>query len=159
MKPPMWSASARSWISSLTRGSVDDLIKNTDRKEIGRRGQRITGRALSQFQSRLAEPLALARAWLRLIEAKPGGAGFVEGIVEQLHRDINDHVPVARDTIRKLQQASPAVPLASALCCALDAVESLDGIFRRKQEGDGNVAIGPVQALSRRPPVRPWAAR
>ena len=69
--------------------SVDDLIKNTDRKEIGRRGQRITGRALSQFQSRLAEPLALARAWLRLIEAKPGGAGFVEGIVEQLHRDIN----------------------------------------------------------------------
>ena len=128
--------------------SVDDLIKNTDRKEIGRRGQRITGRALSQFQSRLAEPLALARAWLRLIEAKPGGAGFVEGIVEQLHRDINDHVPVARDAIQKLQRASPAVPLASALCCALDAIESLDGIFRRKQEGDGNVAIGPVQALS-----------
>ena len=128
--------------------SVDDLIKNTDRKEIGRRGQRITGRALSQFQSRLAEPLALARAWLSLIEAKPGGAGFIEGIVEQLHRDINDHVPVARDTIQKLQRASPAVPLASALCCALDAIESLDGIFRRKQEGDGNVAIGQVQALS-----------
>lgn len=128
--------------------SVDDLIQKTDRKEIGRRGQGITGRALSQFQSRLAEPLALARAWLRLIEAKPGGAGFVEGIVEQLHRDINDHVPVARDTIQKLQRASPAVPLASALCCAFDAIESLDGIFRRKQAGDGNVAIGPVQALS-----------
>ena len=128
--------------------SVDDLIKNTDRKEIGRRGQRITGRALSQFQSRLAEPLALARAWLRLIEAKPGGAGFVEGIVDLLHRDINDHVPVARDTIQKLQRASPAGPLASALCCALDAIESLDGIFRREHEGDGNVAIGSVQALS-----------
>lgn len=127
---------------------VDDLIKNTDRKEIRRRGRTITGRALSQFQSRLAEPLALARDWLRLIEAKPGGAGFVEGIVEEFQRDINDHVPVARDTIQKLQRASPAVPLASALCCALQAIESLDGIFRRKQEGDGNVAIGPVQALS-----------
>lgn len=128
--------------------SVDDLIKHTDRKEIGRRGQRITGRALSQLQSRLAEPLDLARAWLRLIDAKPGGAGFVEGLVEQLHRDINDHLPVARDTIQRLQRASPAVPLASALCCALDAIESLDGIFRRKLEGDGDVAIGPVQALS-----------
>ena len=128
--------------------SVDDLIKNTDRKEIGRRGRSITGRALSQFQIRLAEPLDLARTWLRLIEARPGGAGFVEGIVEQLHRDINDHVPVARDTIKKLQRGSPAVPLASALCCALDAIESLDGIFRREHEGDGNVAIGSVQALS-----------
>lgn len=128
--------------------SVDDLIKNTDRKEIGRRGQKITGRALSQFQSRLAEPLALARAWLRLIEAKPGGAGFVEGLVEQLHSDISGHLPVARDSIQELQQACSAVPLASALCCALDAIVSLDGIFRRELEGDGNVAIGPVQALS-----------
>ena len=128
--------------------SVDDLIKHTDRKEIGRRGKKITGRALSQFQSRLADPLAHARAWLRLIEAKPGGAGFVESLVEQLHRDINDHLLVARDTIRKLQRASPAVPLASALCCALDTIESLDGIVRGKLEGDGNVAIGPVQALS-----------
>ena len=128
--------------------SVNDLIKNTDRKEIGRSGQGITGRALSQFQSRLAEPLALAQAWLHLMEAKPGGAGYVHGIVEQLHSDINDHVPVARDAIQKLQRASPTVPLASALCCALDAVESLDAIFRRKREGGGNVAIGSVQALS-----------
>ena len=128
--------------------SVDDLIKNTDRKEIGRRGQRITGRALSQFQSRLADPLALARAWLRLIEAKPGGAGYVEGLVEQLHRDVNDHVPGARDTIKELQRDSPAIPLASALCCALEAIEALDGIFRREHEGDGNVAIASVQALS-----------
>ena len=139
----------REIVSQLAdKRSVDDLIKHTDRKEIGRRGQRITGRALSQFQSRLAEPLALARAWLRLIEAKPGGAGFVEGLVEQLHRDISVHLPVARDTIQELQRASPAVPLASALCCALDAIESLDGIFRRKLEGDGNIAIGPVQTLS-----------
>jgi len=130
------------------RRSVDDLVQNTDRNDIGRRGQRITGRALSQFKSRLAEPLALARAWLRLIEAKPGGAGFVEGIVEQLHSDISGHLPVARDTIQELQRASPAVPMASALCCALDAIESLDGIFRRKQESDDDVAIGPVQALS-----------
>ena len=128
--------------------SVDDLIENTDRKDIGRSGQRITGRALTQVQRRLADPLALAQTWLHLIEAKPGGAGFVERIVEQLHRDISHHVPVARDTIQKLQQTSPAVPLASALCCALAAIESLDGIFRRKQDDDGNVSIGPVQALS-----------
>ena len=139
----------RQIVDQLTdKRSVNDLITNTDQKEIGRGGQRIMGRALSQFQSRLAEPLALARAWLGLMEAKPGGAGYVHGIVKQLHSDIDSLVPVARDALQTLQRASPAVPLASALCCTLNAIESLDSVFRRKQEGDGNIAIGPIQALA-----------
>ena len=130
------------------RKSVHDLIENTYRHDLGRRGGSITGRALAQFEGRLAVPLQLAHKWLRIIEAKPGGSGFVEATVEQMRRDFDHHVPAASNAIQRLQQARPALPLASALRCALDSIDSLASIFRREFNVDAEVAIGPVQTLS-----------
>ena len=128
------------------RKSVAGMVENTYRRDLGGRGHSITGRALSQFEGRLATLLESASAWLRIVTAKPDGAGRTGAAVERLRRDFDELAPAARSAIGRVQRASPVLPLASALIRALDAISSLHGILSR--EPDVDVPVGPVQALS-----------
>ena len=128
-----------------SRKAVADMVEKT-RRNLGGRGRRITGPALSQLENRLARPLELAGEWLRIIAAKPDDAGRTGAAVERLRRDVDKLAPAARSAIERLQNANPALPLASALIRALDAIGSLQGILRR--DPDIDLAIGPVQVLS-----------
>ena len=130
------------------RKSVSNLVENTYRGDLGRRGGSITGRALSQFEGRLTTPVGLAQDWTRIIEARPGGTRFVEGNVERLSRDMNSLGSAARDAIERLQGARPTPSLSSALRCALSTIVTLDSIFHRAEVQRAYIAIGPVQALS-----------
>lgn len=126
-----------------SRRSLASLIENTRR---GGRGRSITGRALSQFESRLATLLELVDAWRRIIAAKPDGTGRTGAAVERLRRNVDELAPAARSAIERVQRASPELPLASALTCALGAITLLQGILRR--EPDRGLEIGPTEALS-----------
>ena len=128
------------------RKSVADLIDNTYRRDLGGRGGSITGRALSQFENRLATPLDLANTWLRLIVARPNRAGFVGAAVERLRSDVDKLAPAARSAIEHLRRTNSALPLASALARAFDVIDSLHGLLQREFEVDA--AVGPIQALS-----------
>ena len=130
------------------RKSVSNLVETTSKVDLGRRGGSITGRALSQFEGRLTTPVNLAQDWTRIIEARPGGARFVEGNVERLRRDMNSLGSAARDAIERLQGAQPTPSLSSALRCALSTISTLDSIFHRAEVQRADIAIGPVQALS-----------
>ena len=117
------------------------MVENTYRRDLGGRGHSITGRALSQFEGRLATLLESASAWLRIVTAKPDGAGRTGAAVERLRRDFDELAPAARSAIGRVQRASPVLPLASALIRALDAISSLHGILGR--EPDVDVPVGP----------------
>ena len=128
--------------------AIHTLIEDTDRHAVGRHGESISGRALAQLESHLAPPSELARTWLRIMEARPGGAGFVETTVEHLRRGVEDHAPTALDAITRLRQTQPAAPLAGALTCAFQAIESLTSLFQRGGDSCPEIVLGPIQALS-----------
>ncbi len=130
------------------RKAVHTLIEDTDRHAVGRHGESISGRALAQLESRLDAPRDLARAWLRIMEARPGGAGFVEKTVERLRSAVDERAPAALDAIARLRQAQLTAPLAGALACAAEAVESLTNLFRRGGDSGPEIGLGPIQALS-----------
>ncbi len=130
------------------RKAVHTLIEDTDRHGVGRYGESISGRALAQLESRLDAPRDLARVWLRIMDARPGGAGFVEKTIERLRNAVDDHGPAALDAIAHLGQARLTTPLAGALACAAEAVESLSNLFRRGGDSGPEIALGPIQALS-----------
>ena len=130
------------------RRAVHALIDATDRHAVGRHGDSISGRALNQMESRLAEPRNLTRDWLRIMEARPGGAGFLESAVEDLRRVLGKHAPPAIQAITRLRQTEPAPALESALACAAQAIESLTNLFRRDADACCEIAMGPIQAVS-----------
>ena len=130
------------------RRGVHTLIETTDRQVVGRHGDRISGRALNQLESRLAEPRDLARDWLRIVEARPGGAGFLETAVENLRRVLGKYAPPAVQAISRLRQTEPAPALEGALECAARAIESLTNLFRRDADASSEIALGPIQAVS-----------
>ena len=130
------------------RRAVHALIGETDRHAVGRHGESISGRALNQLESRLAEPRNLARDWLRIMEVRPGGAGFLETAVEDLRRVLGEHAPPAIQAITRLRQTEPAPALDGALACAAQAIESLTNLFRRDADACSEIALGPIQVVS-----------
>ena len=128
------------------RKSVADLLDTTYRQDLGGRGASVTGRALTQFEKRLASPLDLANSWLRLIVARPNRAGFVGAAVERLRSDVDKLAPAARTAIEHLRRTSSGLPLASALARADDVIDSLQGLLQREFEIDA--PVGPIQVLS-----------
>ena len=131
-----------------TRRSVDGLIESTYRKVLGRRGNRIAGRALSQFERHLAEPLGLAQEWLQLINAKPGAGRYEEKVVDRLRQDMKRYLPAARDAIQRLRNDRSGTALASALDLTDELAGSLAEIFLRDAPVDEEIAISPARALS-----------
>ena len=85
---------------------------------------------------------------MRIIDAKPGAARFVQGKVERLSRDVNDLGSAARASIERVQGARPSPSLASALRCALSTIATLESILNRAEDQPADIAIGPIQALS-----------
>ena len=130
------------------RKSVSDLVDNAYRKNLRRRGGSITGKALSQFEARLTTPIDLAQDWMRIIDAKPDAARFVQGKVERLSRDVNDLGSAARASIERVRGARPSPCLATALRCALSTIATLESILNRAEDQRVDIAIGPIQALS-----------
>ncbi|MCY3840745.1 MAG: hypothetical protein OXH09_19205, partial [Gammaproteobacteria bacterium] len=132
------------------RKAVHALIHETDEQHRHSHGNQIDGRALIQLENRLEEPRDLAHEWLRTMEARPGGTGFVETTIEALRDaiDIDTLAPAALDAIHQVGATSPATPLANALGCAGRAVESLVGLFKSSGDTSLTASVGPVQALS-----------
>ena len=134
--------------SLSTRRSVDGLLESTYRKVLGRRGNRIAGRALSQFERHLAEPLGLAQEWLQLINAKPGAGRYEEKVVDRLRQDMKRHLPAARDAIQRLRNDRSGTALVGTLSLADELAGSLAEIFLHDAPVDEEIAISPVRALS-----------
>lgn len=130
------------------RKSVEGLAEKTRHQIRGRRGQSITGRALSQLEGRLAEPIQLANDWLQIINTKPGSGGFLEKGVKRLRDDMKSRLPPARNAIQKLGSDQPDIALKSALRCTQKVIESLEAILLRDGPIDEEIAINPVRALS-----------
>ena len=130
------------------RKSVHGLIERTYRQGLGGRGGSIHGRALSQFEGRLSAPVDLATTWLRIMEARPGGTGYVERVVERLERDVESYAPAARDAIERLERTQPGMALTNALKCARNAIEAVHRIFRRQPDDDPGLVVAPVEVLS-----------
>ena len=76
-------------------------------------------------QSRVTWPVD----WLRIMEARPGGAGFLETAIEDLRRVLDRHAPPAIEAIMRLRQTEPVPALDGALACAAQAIESLTDLF------------------------------
>ena len=129
------------------RKAVHGLIHETDQQHRNTHGNSIDGRALAQLENRLEEPHDLARAWLRTMDARPGGTGFVETTIEALRREVDKLAPAAMDAIDRLGGASPSPTLANALRCARRGVGSLVDLFAGAEASAG-AHIGAVQALS-----------
>ena len=131
------------------RKAVHSLIEDTYRNTIGRHGESIVGRALTQLESRLETPSKLARDWLRIVQARPGGAGYLKTTVEKLRKVFDQHAPPAIEMIAQSRQAD-SVPtfLASALACAAQVIESLANLFWSNADAQSEIALGPTQALS-----------
>ena len=127
------------------RKSITKLVEETYRHELEGYAQSITGRTLNQFEHRLASLLELSDEWLKIVAAKPDGAGRTGAAVKRLRRDFDALGPVARSALERLQ-ATGTTPIACAVNCALGTIESLHGILRR--EPYAHVAVGRVQALS-----------
>ena len=97
-------------------------------------GARISGRALTQLGRDVNEVLELARNWLRIIESKPGGEGFVENTVAKLREDIEKYAPRTSAAIAGVQERTPSVALCAALAWAHDSIESLSKLFGNERE-------------------------
>ena len=130
------------------RKSIHARIEDTDRHSVGRYGESISGRALTQLENHLEAPRNLALTWLRIMEARPGSAGFVETTIEDLRRSVDKRVPAALDAIKHLRETQPDAPLAAALTCALQAIESLTNLFQRGGDVYPEVVLRSIQALS-----------
>ena len=130
------------------RRDIRARIEETERRAVGRYGESISGRALSQLESRLAEPRDLALDWLHIMEARPGGAGFLETAVEGLRKVLDRHAPAAMEAITRLRQTEPTPALDGALACAARAIESLTDLCRRDSDACADIVLGPIQALS-----------
>ena len=127
------------------RKSITNMVENT-RRDLGGRGKKITGRALSQFEGRLAPLLELAEAWEHIVAAAPVGTGRTGATVESLRKDFDQLAPTARNAIDQMEHANPATPLASALIRTSEAIASLHAILHRQP--DVEAAVSRVQALS-----------
>ena len=130
------------------RKAVHELIHDTDQQQRHSHGNQIDGRALTQLDNRLEEPRDLAQEWLRTMEARPGGAGFVETTVDALRGAIDKLAPVALDAVHRLRPTSRSAPLANALGCAGKAIESLMNLFKSAGDAASSASVGAVQALS-----------
>lgn len=128
--------------------AIHALIEETDHHAVGRHGEPITGRALSQLESRLDAPRDLARDWLRIMRAKPGRTEFLVNAVENLRSTVNECAPPAIQAIRHLRQTEPAAELDGALACAVKAIESLTRLFQHDGDIHAEIALEPKQALS-----------
>ena len=130
------------------RKAIHTLIDNTDRLTVGRHGEKITGRALQQLETHLDKPCELARTWLRLMETRPGGEGFVETTVQELRDALSVHAPAAIQSISHLRQTQIAASLSNALLCAENAIESLANLFGHGSHSSTDITLRPEQVLS-----------
>lgn len=128
--------------------ALRDFVDKTDRNVLGRRGERITGRAFRQLDKRLDDPRALAHSWLRIMGAKPGDAEFVGETVEKLRVAVQRLAPAATRSIVRVSESNPAEPLRAALICAGESIDALTGLFRRDTEALAHPATAPLQVLS-----------
>ena len=128
--------------------SVHELIEYTYRNSVRQRGQSISGRALNQMEGRLKVPRELAHAWLRIMDARPGGEAFVETAVAALRGVVDSHAPAATEAIEKIRHSRPTLALDSALACAALAIESLRNLFRPGNESRPEIVMGPNEALA-----------
>ena len=130
------------------RKSVDELVQATFRAERASERGKIVGPALAQIVRRLDGLTGLACKWLAIVEAIPTIDGFVGKATRRLRRDIQGRGANARKSIVQAQQSNPALPLAAALQCALNAIDSLDRMFRPGNDGEILPSDGTAQALT-----------
>ena len=139
----------REILHSLASKPVHVLFEDTWRNDLGQRiGGGASGRAVSQLERHLQEPIELARKWLRIVKAKPRGTDWAKGEVEKLRRDIRKYGQTAMSALQESQQDSLGLPLEAAVSRASEAIESLDRLLVQDQGVDTLASISAVDALS-----------
>lgn len=139
----------REILHALASKSVHSLFEDTWRNDLGQRiGGGASGRAVSQLERHLQEPIGLARKWLRILNARPRGTDWAKGEVEKLRHDIRKYGQTAMAALQDSQQVSMGLPLEAGVSRASEAIESLDRLLLRDQGVDTSASTPAVDALS-----------
>jgi hypothetical protein len=131
---------------SSVRSAIEELsdhhlflerVKDTDRRQLQRRGQEIHAGALEHLWTATREAVALAKEWLGAANLQGGTGGRLPAAVEQLKSAFQDH---AEQACAELEQVwDDEWGQVQAASCVLRAeVEALAGMFK---EGDALPAI------------------
>jgi hypothetical protein len=108
--------------SVSTANALERLIQESDRRSIGKRGNEIHTRALSQMSSRVQEAIHLARRWIALEEQRPKKTGTLHRLIDDLRIQV---LPLISDSIQELQSEESADDLAFVSTARQQAVRSL----------------------------------
>jgi hypothetical protein len=87
--------------SVATSGDFERLVKETDKRAIGRRGEEIHTRALAQMSARAGEAQQLARRWVALQEQRPKRSDLLRRLIGDLRASI---LPTIDDSLSRLEE-------------------------------------------------------
>ena len=85
--------------SVSTTNELERAVLQTDRVTIGRRGEEIHSRALSQIAGRVGEALQLARRWVALEEQRPRKSGVLNQLIDNLRSKTAPLVGASLETL------------------------------------------------------------
>lgn len=137
-------------LHEFTTGTLQELVNNTWRNELDKKGGKFSGKVLLQVERHLKEPLRLAYNWLQLTRSKPRGrADWVQTAIERLRNDIQSYGKTALNALRNYQSASPDIKLKAALRLTEKAIASAEETLLRPDESNGSVFSGEHDLLSR----------
>lgn len=83
-----------------TSNNLDRLIRETDRRAIGRRGEEIHTRALTQLSTKVSEALSLARRWVALEDQRPKSSDVLHQLIDELSSSV---LPLIESALKELQ--------------------------------------------------------
>lgn len=87
--------------SVATSGEFERLVKDTDKRAIGRRGEEIHTRALSQLSARTGEAVQLARRWVALQEQRPKRSAVLHQLIGELRSSV---LPLIQESLGRLKE-------------------------------------------------------
>ena len=107
------------------------LVKNTDRKTIGRqRGNDIYARALEQLSDHARQSAVFADRYLRLLESQPE-SGFIAQTLATLRANVTKIEQIACDQLDMLVSNGTSRLLASAAKTAIYAIDQFRSLFEK----------------------------
>ena len=118
------------------RKEFEDLVKKTDRNEIGRRrGQDIHAGALNQLHEHAREAVAFARRHLSLNSSKPSQSDFLTRALAELRDEIERLAPPALEELHCFANGEKTL-FAGAAHAAANAIERFRELLNPKHMGE-----------------------
>lgn len=87
--------------SVSTSGEFERLVKETDKRAIGRRGEEIHTRALAQLSARTGEAVQLARRWVALQEHRPKRSDVLHQLIGDLRSSV---LPMIEESLARFEE-------------------------------------------------------